>query len=137
MLAAVRSSRLCELSCTPVCEKMDITPRKRPRIVILSQNTAMTMRNIAAAVEVGKYSVSRVINQQNKFGTVSPKRKNKCGRKLVEKSACGGGICYSKSLLNCCWELPYDSTLLSLHLRSVFLCLVRIISWELPIEQLY
>lgn len=41
----------------------------------------MTVRDIAAAVGVGKSSVSRIINQQNKFGTLSPKRKSKCGRK--------------------------------------------------------
>ncbi|GFW37819.1 hypothetical protein TNCV_4630241 [Trichonephila clavipes] len=61
---------------------MDITPRKRTRIVTLSQCTSMTVRDISAAVGVGKSSVSRIINQQNNFGTVSPKQKSKCGRKL-------------------------------------------------------
>lgn len=60
---------------------MDITPRKRTKIVTLSQHTSMTVRDIAAAVGVGKSSVSRIINQQKNFGTVSPKRKSKCGRK--------------------------------------------------------
>ncbi|GFS47384.1 HTH_Tnp_Tc3_2 domain-containing protein [Trichonephila clavipes] len=57
---------------------MDISPRKRTRIITLSQ---YTMRDIAAAVGVGKSSVSRIINQQKNFGAVSPKRRNKCGHK--------------------------------------------------------
>ncbi|GIY83477.1 HTH_Tnp_Tc3_2 domain-containing protein [Caerostris darwini] len=62
-------------------EKMDITPRKRTRIVAISQNISMLVRDIAADVGVGKSSVTRIKNQQNNFGTVSPKRKNKCGPK--------------------------------------------------------
>ncbi|GFW96599.1 hypothetical protein TNCV_2846561 [Trichonephila clavipes] len=53
---------------------MDITPRKRTRTVTLSQHTSMTVKDIAAAVGVGKSSVSRIINQQKNFGKVSPKR---------------------------------------------------------------
>ena len=64
-----------------MCKKMDITPRRRTRIVTLSQHTSMTVRDIAASVGVGKSSVSRIVNQQNTLGTVSPKRKSKCGRK--------------------------------------------------------
>ena len=60
---------------------MDITPCKRTKIVTLSQHTSMTIRDIAAAVGVGKSSVSRIINQQKNSGTVSPNRKGKCGRK--------------------------------------------------------
>ncbi|GFU62796.1 uncharacterized protein TNCV_1350511 [Trichonephila clavipes] len=60
---------------------MDTTPRKRTKIVTLSQHTSMTVRDIAAAAGVGKSSVSRIINQQKNFGTVSPKRKSKCGLK--------------------------------------------------------
>lgn len=60
---------------------MDITPRKRTRIITLSQHTSMSVRHIVAAVGVGKSSVSRIINQQKNFWTVSPKRQCKCGRK--------------------------------------------------------
>ncbi|XP_071034948.1 uncharacterized protein [Parasteatoda tepidariorum] len=60
---------------------MDISPRKRIRIVTLSQHTSMTVRDIAETVGVGKSSVSRIIHMQKNLGTVSPKRKSKCGRK--------------------------------------------------------
>ncbi|GFT00804.1 HTH_Tnp_Tc3_2 domain-containing protein [Trichonephila clavipes] len=60
---------------------MDITPRKRTRIVTFNWRTSMTVRDITAAVGVGKSSVFRIINQQKNFGAVSPKRKSKCGRK--------------------------------------------------------
>ncbi|GFV00383.1 hypothetical protein TNCV_3643611 [Trichonephila clavipes] len=49
---------------------MDITPRKR---TYLSQHTSMTVRVIAAAVGVGKTSVSMIFNQQKNFGTVVSK----------------------------------------------------------------
>ena len=45
----------------------------------------MTMRDIAALVGAGKSIVSRNRNQQNKFGTVSPKKKNKCECKRKTK----------------------------------------------------
>ncbi|GFS90089.1 HTH_Tnp_Tc3_2 domain-containing protein [Trichonephila clavipes] len=54
---------------------MDITPKKRIRIVTFSQHTSMTVRNFAAVVGFGKFSVSRIINQLKNFGTVSPKRR--------------------------------------------------------------
>ena len=60
---------------------MDITPRKRTRILTLRKHTSMTVRDIAAAVGVGKSTVSRIITQQKTFGTVSPNRKTRCGRK--------------------------------------------------------
>ncbi|GFX49553.1 hypothetical protein TNCV_4901951 [Trichonephila clavipes] len=60
---------------------MDITSRKRTRIVTLSQHTSMTVRNISAAVGVGQFTVCRIINQQKNFGAMSPKRKSKCVRK--------------------------------------------------------
>ncbi|GBN26454.1 hypothetical protein AVEN_60371-1 [Araneus ventricosus] len=58
-------------------EKMDITPKRRTRAVTLSQHTSMTVRDIAAAIAVGKSNVSRIINQQNKFGPLSPRRESK------------------------------------------------------------
>ncbi|GFY01624.1 transposable element Tcb2 transposase [Trichonephila clavipes] len=44
-------------------EKMDISLRKRTRIVTLGQHTSTTVRDIAEAVGVGKSSASRIINQ--------------------------------------------------------------------------
>ncbi|GFT84359.1 hypothetical protein TNCV_1609921 [Trichonephila clavipes] len=49
---------------------MDISPRKRTRIIIHSQHTSMTVRDITAAVGVGKSNVSRFINEQNNCETV-------------------------------------------------------------------
>ncbi|GFT34101.1 DDE_3 domain-containing protein [Trichonephila clavipes] len=70
---------------------MDITPRKKTRIVTLSQHTSMTVRDIAAIVEVGKSNVSSIINQQNNFEVVSPKRKSKFKRKRnLTQTRCGG-----------------------------------------------
>ncbi|GFT85773.1 hypothetical protein TNCV_4027141 [Trichonephila clavipes] len=47
---------------------MNVNPRKRTRIVALNQHTSLTVSDIASAVGVGKSSVSRIINQQKKFG---------------------------------------------------------------------
>ncbi|GIX98324.1 DDE_3 domain-containing protein [Caerostris darwini] len=65
---------------------MDLTSKKRTRIVILSHHTSMTVRDITAAIGVGKFSISMIINQQNKFGTVSPKR-NKCVAQIERDTA--------------------------------------------------
>lgn len=40
---------------------MDIIPRKRTKIVALSEHMSITMRDIAATVGVGKSTVSRII----------------------------------------------------------------------------
>lgn len=53
---------------------MDITHRKRDGTVTLSEHLSVT-ENIAATVRVSKSSVSRIINTQKVFGTVSPKQK--------------------------------------------------------------
>ncbi|GIY22924.1 hypothetical protein CDAR_387101 [Caerostris darwini] len=54
---------------------MDIIPRKSIKIIVVNLHTPMRVRDIAAAVGVGKSSVSSIINPQNIIGTVSPKRK--------------------------------------------------------------
>ncbi|GFU18351.1 HTH_Tnp_Tc3_2 domain-containing protein [Trichonephila clavipes] len=65
---------------------MNITPRKRTKIVSLCQHTSMTVRDIAAAVGVVKSSVSRIIDEQKNLVALSPKRKSKRGRKCKTKS---------------------------------------------------
>ncbi|GFW96117.1 hypothetical protein TNCV_958301 [Trichonephila clavipes] len=47
----------------------------------------MTVRDIAADVGIGKYSVSKIMIQQKNFGTVSPKRKSKYGRKAQDHTS--------------------------------------------------
>lgn len=60
---------------------MDITPRKRTKIVTLHEHTDKTYREIAAVVGVSLATVSRVIKLKQETGSFSPKRKGKCGRK--------------------------------------------------------
>ncbi|KAK9871192.1 hypothetical protein WA026_011473 [Henosepilachna vigintioctopunctata] len=60
---------------------MDITPRKRSKIIALYEHTSMTVRDIAEAVGVGKSSVSRILKTFEEGGSSSPKRKGNCGRK--------------------------------------------------------
>ncbi|GFT22068.1 hypothetical protein TNCV_3271291 [Trichonephila clavipes] len=57
---------------------MDVTLRKRTRIVTLSQHTSMVVKDIAAAVGDGKSNISK------EFGAVSPKQTSKCGRNRGE-----------------------------------------------------
>lgn len=60
---------------------MDVTPRKRTKIVTLHEHTFKTYREIAQVVGVSLATVSRVIQLKNQSGSVSPKRKGNCGRK--------------------------------------------------------
>jgi hypothetical protein len=60
---------------------MDITPNKRAKIVALNEHTSMTMRDFACVVGVGKPSVSRILCAYKDSGSLSPNRKEKCGRK--------------------------------------------------------
>jgi hypothetical protein len=39
--------------------KMDITLKKRAKIVVLNEHTSITLKDIASVVDVGKSSVSR------------------------------------------------------------------------------
>ena len=58
----------------------DITPRKRSRILTLSEHCNYQTA-IANIVGVSQKSVSRIIKQQDATGSVTPRRKGKCGRK--------------------------------------------------------
>jgi len=62
----------------PPC-KMDVTSRKRTKIVTLHGHTAKTYGEIAAVVGVSLATVSRVIKLKQDTGSVSPKRKGQCG----------------------------------------------------------
>ena len=60
---------------------MDVSPRKRSRIVTLHQFTTMSQRSIAAEVGINQSSVCRIVAHLKKSGKLSPTRKGKCGRK--------------------------------------------------------
>lgn len=62
---------------------MDITPEKRAKLVALNVNTDMSIRDIANAVCVAKSTVSRLLAVYKAEGSVSPKRKGRCGRKRI------------------------------------------------------
>lgn len=51
----------------------NITPRKRARIVTLSEHAYMAMRSITDTDRVTKSIVLNIIIKQSEFGTVSPK----------------------------------------------------------------
>ena len=60
---------------------MDITPRKRAKVVALGKHAAMTVRQIGDALDIGKSTVARIINENIKTGHCNTKRRGKCGRK--------------------------------------------------------
>ena len=60
---------------------MDITPRKRSKIVTLHEHSSMTQRQIAQECKVSLGAVNKIIHLHLQTGTVSPKRKGHCGRK--------------------------------------------------------
>ena len=60
---------------------MDITPRKRAKILTLHEHTTISQQEISNAVGVNKSSVNRIIMLHNETGHVETKRKGKCGRK--------------------------------------------------------
>lgn len=60
---------------------MDITPRKRERIITLSEYTPMTQRDIAKECCVSLGAVNKIIKQKKNLGSVEVQRKGKCGRK--------------------------------------------------------
>ena len=59
----------------------DISPRKRASIVTFHQYNLASSRDISKKIGVPQTSVSRIITQYQTTGSVSPKRKGKCGRK--------------------------------------------------------
>ncbi len=62
---------------------MDVSPRKRSKIVTLHEHTAKTQREIAAEVGVNQSTVARIISRYAETGSFSPTRKNRCGRKKM------------------------------------------------------
>ena len=60
---------------------MDITPRKRAKIVTLREHTTISQRKIAETVGVSLGSVSSILKQKRETGNVEVKRKGRCGRK--------------------------------------------------------
>ncbi|XP_075209846.1 uncharacterized protein LOC142317298 isoform X2 [Lycorma delicatula] len=60
---------------------MDITARKRLKIVSLSKHTNMTQREIASECGVGLGTVNAILKHFKETGSFLPKRKGRCGRK--------------------------------------------------------
>ena len=60
---------------------MDITPRKRERIITLSEHTPMTQRDIAKECCVSLGAVKRIIKKKKETGSVEVQRNRKCERK--------------------------------------------------------
>lgn len=60
---------------------MDITPRKREKIVTLSEHTTMSQREIARTCGVSQGVVSKIVKRKRETGSVDVKRLGKCGRK--------------------------------------------------------
>ena len=58
----------------------DISPRKRASIVTLHQYNQASSRDISK-IGVPQTSVSRIIRHYQTTGSISPKRKGKCGHK--------------------------------------------------------
>ena len=60
---------------------MDDSPRKRTSILTLHKNTEKTFREISNIVGVSISTISRVLKIKKETGSVTSKRKGKCGRK--------------------------------------------------------
>ena len=60
---------------------MDITPRKRAKIVTLCEHTTISQRKIAETVGVSLGSVSSILKQKRETGNVEVQQKGTCGRK--------------------------------------------------------
>lgn len=60
---------------------MDVTPRKRSKIVTLHQYGNMSQRKIADECKVGLATVNRIVKQFNETGSYSANRIGNCGRK--------------------------------------------------------
>ena len=60
---------------------MDITPRKRAKIVTLRDHTTMSQRKIAENVDVSLGSVSSILKQKRETENVEIQRKERCERK--------------------------------------------------------
>ena len=62
---------------------MDVTPRKRAKVISLHDNTDMSIRDIASAVQIEKSTVSHLIAAYKAYGSISPKWKGHCSRKRI------------------------------------------------------
>ena len=60
---------------------MDVSPRKRASILTLRENTEKTYREMSKIVGVSISTISRTMKTKKETGSVTPKRKGKCGRK--------------------------------------------------------
>ena len=61
---------------------MDITPRKRAKIVALSQHSKITIRKIGEQPKVSKSTVGRIVKlSKSGCDVTTPKRRGQCGRK--------------------------------------------------------
>ena len=64
---------------------MDTTSRKRTKILTLHEHTAKNQCEIASIVGVNQSTVSQILKQAQTTGTLSPKRKEKCGRERLQQ----------------------------------------------------
>ena len=64
---------------------MDITPRKRAKIVTFREHTTISQRKIAETVGVSLGSVSSILKQKRETGNVEVQRKGRCGRKTTKR----------------------------------------------------
>ena len=60
---------------------MDVSPRKCASILTLRENTEKTYREISKIVGVSISTISRIMKMKKETGSVTPKRKGKCGCK--------------------------------------------------------
>ena len=60
---------------------MDITARNGSKIITLSEHTSMIQRQIALECSLSVDAVKRIIRQQSETGSISPRRKARCGSK--------------------------------------------------------
>src|ERR1043165_7955144 len=60
---------------------MDVTPRKRAKVITIANFTNKTCSEIALECGIWKSTVARLIKQQAQTGSVSPTRVGRCGRK--------------------------------------------------------
>lgn len=60
---------------------MDISLKKRTKIVTLSEYKPMTQRHIAKEFSVSLGAINNILKQKKDTGTIEANRKGKCGRK--------------------------------------------------------
>ena len=60
---------------------MDVTPRKRASIVSLRKHAKMSIRDIAAKLNMAKSTVGKIVKKAEDKGNPGVLRKGRCGRK--------------------------------------------------------